>query len=64
MPLLTTGHGFHAWYLDRLPEETRAEAEFEVNAKAEKEIEVILTHLENQNEMMTEILEKLDYTAI
>jgi len=40
--------------------ETRAEEEFEVNTKAEREIETILTHLENQNEMMAEIVEKLD----
>lgn len=27
MPLLTTQYGFHQWYLDRLPEESRIEAE-------------------------------------
>jgi len=26
MPLLTTVHGFHQWYLDRLPKESRSEA--------------------------------------
>ena len=36
--------------------ESRAEADFEINEKAEKEIETILTHLENQNE----ILERLE----
>ena len=36
--------------------EGRAEADFEINEKAEKEIETILTHLENQNE----ILERLE----
>ncbi len=46
--------------------EARAEADFEVNTKAEDEIEIILKHLENQNEVMRkqnnimlDILEKL-----
>ena len=40
--------------------ETRAEADFDVNVKAELEVETILQHLENQNETMLEILKKLD----
>ncbi len=55
MPLIMIGQnlqGSHA--------EARAEADFEVNTKAEKEIETILIHLENQNEMMREILEKIE----
>jgi uncharacterized membrane protein len=40
--------------------EMRAEADFEVNTKAETEIETILMHLENQNKIILEILEKLD----
>ena len=39
--------------------ELRAEADFEVNTKAEWEIETILRHLENQNKLMLEILNKL-----
>ncbi|HBD24517.1 MAG: hypothetical protein A2566_03815 [Candidatus Zambryskibacteria bacterium RIFOXYD1_FULL_40_13] len=51
MPLLLIGQnllGKHA--------EARAEAEYEIDTKAEKEIETILIHLENQNE----ILERLE----
>jgi len=40
--------------------EARAESDFDVNVKAELEIETVLQHLENQNEVMTHILEKLD----
>ncbi len=55
MPLLLIGQNLQGRHA-----EARAEAEFDVNTKAEQEIETILTHLENQNEMMAEILEKLD----
>jgi uncharacterized membrane protein len=55
MPLLLIGQNLQGKHA-----ETRAEAEFEVNTKAEREIEIILTHLENQNDMMSEILEKLN----
>ena len=51
MPLLLIGQnllGKHA--------EARAEAEYEIDTKAEKEIDTILIHLENQNE----ILERLE----
>lgn len=37
----------------------RADHEYETNKKAEKEIEMILSHLENQNELLGEILKKL-----
>jgi len=40
--------------------EARAESDFDVNVKAELEIETILQHLENQNEEMSEILKKLE----
>ena len=40
--------------------EARAEADFEVNTKAELENETILEHLENQNEILKEILGKLE----
>lgn len=55
MPLIMIGQnlqGNHA--------ETRAEADFEVNKKAEDEIENILSHLENQNDVLEEILSKLN----
>ena len=54
MPLIMIGQnlqGVHA--------EARAEADFEVNKKAENEIENILIHLENQNDTLSEILENL-----
>lgn len=40
--------------------EARADANFDVNIKAELEVETILQHLENQNEVMKEILKKLE----
>ena len=55
MPILLIGQN-----LQGKQAESRAEADFEINKKAEKEIETILIHLENQNEMMLEILQKLD----
>ena len=55
MPLLMIGQNIQSMHA-----ETRAEADFEVNTKAELEIETILMHLENQNKVMLEILEKLE----
>ena len=55
MPLIMIGQNLQGKHA-----EARAEADFEVNTKAEQEIETILIHLENQNEMMQEVLEKLD----
>ena len=55
MPLIMIGQNLQGRHA-----EARAEADFEVNTKAEQEIETILIHLENQNDMMTEILEKLE----
>jgi uncharacterized membrane protein len=55
MPLIMVGQniqGAHA--------ELRAEHDLEVNVKAEKEIEVILEHLEYQNAMLLRMMEKLD----
>jgi len=40
--------------------EARADANFDVNVKAELEIETILQHLENQNEAIEEIQKKLE----
>lgn len=55
LPLLLVGQnlsGRHA--------EARAEADFDVNVKAEREIETILLHLENQNELILKILSHLE----
>jgi uncharacterized membrane protein len=40
--------------------EARAEADFEVNTKAEREIETILQHLEAQNDLILKILRQLE----
>jgi uncharacterized membrane protein len=55
MPLLLIGQNLQGRHA-----ETRAEADFEVNTKAEEEIEAILAHLENQDEMLQEISKKLE----
>jgi uncharacterized membrane protein len=51
MPLIMVGQnvqGSHA--------EARAEHDLEVNVKAEREIEVVLTHLEYQNQMLLQMM--------
>jgi uncharacterized membrane protein len=55
MPLIMIGQNLQGRHA-----EARAEADFEVNTKAEREIETILMHLENQSELMLQIVEKLD----
>ena len=40
--------------------DARAEADFDVNTRAEMEIENILLHLENQNQLIMEILNRLE----
>lgn len=55
MPLLLIGQNLQGKHA-----EARAEADFEVNTKAEREIETILQHLENQNELILTILKKLE----
>jgi uncharacterized membrane protein len=55
MPLIMIGQNLQGAH-----SEARAEADFEVNTKAELEIETILLHLENQNALMMKILERLE----
>ncbi len=55
MPLLLIGQNLQGRHA-----ELRAEADFEVNTKAEQEIEAILMHLEKQHEMMLTMLHKLE----
>ncbi len=55
MPLILIGQNMQGQHA-----EARAEADFEVNKKAEDEIENILTHLENQNDVLEEILNKIN----
>jgi len=40
--------------------ELRSEHDFDTDRKAEKEIETILLHLENQQELIVKILEKIE----
>ena len=55
MPLIMVGQNLQGKH-----SETRAEADFEVNKKAELEIETVLQHLENQNELILKILQHLE----
>ena len=55
MPLILIGQNLQSRHA-----EIRAESNFKVNIRAEKEIEVILLHLEQQNELITEILKKIE----
>lgn len=55
MPLIMVGQNLQARHA-----EARAEADFEINTKAEMEIETILVHLENQNDLILEILQKIE----
>jgi uncharacterized membrane protein len=58
MPLIMVGQnvqGAHA--------EARAEHDLEVNVKAEREIEVVLEHLEYQNAMLLQLMEKLNVSV-
>ncbi len=54
MPLIMVGQNLQSRH-----SELRAEEDFKVNKKAENEIETILMHLENQNELILKILERL-----
>jgi uncharacterized membrane protein len=54
MPLIMVGQNLQSAHA-----ETRAEVDFEINKKAEEEIETILLHLENQNKLILQILEHL-----
>jgi uncharacterized membrane protein len=53
MPLIMVGQNLQSRH-----SEARAEADFDINTKAEHEIESILMHLENQNKLIIQILER------
>jgi len=53
MPLIMVGQNLQGRY-----SEMRAEADFEVNVKAEREIEAILAYSERQNKLLEKILKK------
>ncbi len=55
MPLIMVGQNLQGRH-----SELRAEADFAINQKAEAEVETILTHLEQQNDLMLEILRRIE----
>jgi uncharacterized membrane protein len=55
MPLLLVGQNILSAH-----SEARAEAEFQLDIKAEREIEAIIQHLENQNEVLADIRGRLE----
>jgi uncharacterized membrane protein len=54
MPLIMLGQNLQGRH-----SEARAQADFEVNMKSEREIEVIIQHLENQSVALRKIMDKL-----
>jgi len=55
MPMIMIGQNLQGRHA-----EARAESDFDINVKAEMEIETILLHLEQQNEIMLKILHHLE----
>jgi uncharacterized membrane protein len=55
MPLIMVGQNLQGRH-----EQLRDDLEFQVNLKAEREIETVLEHLTNQNELMLEIVRRLE----
>ena len=55
MPLIMIGQNIQGKHA-----ELRAEHDFETDSKAEKEVETILLHLENQQKLMMEILKRIE----
>jgi len=55
MPLIMVGQNLQGRHAEK-----RAEADFDVNVRAENEIELILMHLEHQNELILQILENIE----
>jgi len=53
LPLIMVGQN-----LESRHSEVRAEADYEINIKSEKEIKLILTHLEYQNNLIKKLLEQ------
>lgn len=55
MPLLLIGQNLQGKHA-----QARADADFEVNTKAEREIATVLEHLENQDNVLQTVLKKLE----
>ena len=58
LPLLMVGQNLQGRHA-----EARAKADYEVNTKAEREIEAILVHLERQEKLIMDILERVKTTT-
>jgi uncharacterized membrane protein len=59
MPLIMIGQNLQGRHAEK-----RAESDFDINIRAEKEIEIILMHLEQQNELMLKILDNIEKVDI
>ena len=55
LPLIMVGQNLEGKFAEK-----RAQADYEINRKAEHEIEVVIAHLENQNELILELARKID----
>ena len=55
LPLIILGQNLQSRHT-----EIRAQSDFEINVKAEQEIETILKHLENQNELILKLVKHID----
>jgi uncharacterized membrane protein len=55
MPLIMVGQNLQGRH-----SEARAEGDFEVDSQSARELEVILQHLENQNELLAKVLSYLE----
>ncbi len=55
LPIIMVGQNIEDRAADK-----RAQLDFEINKKAEKEIETIIAHLENQQEFLLELARKID----
>ena len=55
MPLIMIGQNLQSQHA-----EIRAESDFLINTKAEQEIETILMHLENQNQLILQLMDKIE----
>jgi len=59
MPLIMIGQNIQSRH-----SELRAEQDFAINKKAETEIETILMHLENQNDLILQILKQIKESGL
>lgn len=55
LPLIMVGQNLEGKFAEK-----RSQDDYEINRKAEHEIEVIIAHLENQNELLLEVIRKIE----